>query len=296
MQQSSPRSTDVHAKLRTLLGDHLVTRAMKRGEIRSAELDFDFADVKVPNTAFKRVVRDLEFDVDELAIVTFLLARAHSKPLSLLPAVVTARFQHALLVHNAERGPLAPGDLAGRRIGLRSYPVTTAVWVRAVLADDYGVAPEQVQWVAFEEPHVAEYRDPPNVERAPAGKDLLSMLLEGSLDAAVVGERPSDPRLVPVIADPAAAAQAWHQRTGALQVNHMLVVKDVLAKDRPHAAEEIVRLFAESKRAAGLPAPDTLDMNPVGREANRRNLDVAIDCVYRQGMIARRFEPAELFA
>ena len=284
------------AKLRTLLGDHPVTRALKSGEIRSAELDFDFADVKVPNTAFKRVVRDLEFDVAELAIVTFLLARAHGKPLCLLPAVVSARFQHPFLVHDAVHGPLAPGDLAGRRIGLRSYSVTTAAWMRGVLADDYGVAPEQVDWVAFEEPHVAEYRDPPNVERAPPGKDMISMLLAGALDAAIVGERPSDPRLVPVIPDPTAAAQAWHRRTGALQVNHMLVVTAALTNDRPHAAGEIVRLFAASKRAAGLPAPDTLDMNPVGREANRRNLEIAIDCVYRQGMIPSRFEPEELFA
>jgi 4,5-dihydroxyphthalate decarboxylase len=286
----------VHARLRTLLGDYPVTRALKSGQIRSADLAFDFAEVKVPNTAFKRVVRDLEFDVAELAIVTFLLARAHGKPLSLVPAVVTARFQHPLLVCDAERGPLVPGDLPGRRIGLRSYSVTTAAWVRAVLADDYGVAAERVKWVAFEEPHVAQYRDPPNVERAPPGKDMISMLLEGTLDAAIVGERPSDPRLVPVIPDPAAAAQAWHQRTGALQVNHMLVIKDALTKDRPHAAEGIVRLFADSKRAAGLPAPDTLDMNPVGREANLRNLEVAIDCVYRQGMIPRCFDPEELFA
>jgi len=269
---------------------------MKSGEIRSADLAFDFTEVKVPNTAFKRVVRDLEFDVAELAIVTFLLARAHGKPLSLVPAVVTARFQHPFLVYDAERGPLAPRDLAGRRVGLRSYPVTTAAWVRAILTDDYGVALERVSWVAFEEAHVAEYRDPPNVERAPPGQDMISMLLEGMLDAAIVGEPPSDPRLAPVIPEPAAAAQAWHQRTGALQVNHMLVVKDALVRDLPQAAEELVRLFCAAKRAAGLPAPGTLDMNPVGREPNRRNLEVAIDCVYRQGMIPRRYQPEELFA
>jgi 4,5-dihydroxyphthalate decarboxylase len=269
---------------------------MKSGEIRSADLDFDFAEVKVPNTAFKRVVRDLEFDVAELAIFTFLLARAHGKPLSLLPAVVTARFQHPFLVCDAERGPLLPENLPGRRVGLRSYSVTTAAWVRSVLADDYGVTLERVNWVAFEEPHVAEFRDPPNVEPAPPGKDMISMLRDGTLDAAIVGERPSDARFVPVIPDPAAAAQAWHQRTGALQINHMLVMRDALAKDRSQAAEEIVRLFSESKRAAGLPAPDTLDMNPVGRETNRRNLEVAIDCAYRQGMIPRRFEAEELFA
>ena len=284
------------AKLRTLLGDHSVTRAMKSGEIRSAGLIFDFADVKVPNTAFKRVVRDLEFDVAELAIVTFLVARAHGKPLCLVPAVVTARFQHPFLICDAERGPLAPGDLPGRRVGLRSYSVTTAAWVRSVLADDYGVGLERVNWVTFEEPHVAEYRDPPNVERAPPGKDMISMLREGTLDAAIVGEQPSDSRWVPVIPDPAAAAQAWHQRTGALQVNHMLVIREALAKDRSHPVDEILRLFSESKRAAGLPAPDALDMNPVGLETNHRNLEVAIDCVYRQGMIPRRFQVEELFA
>ena len=286
----------MQAKLRTLLGDYPVARGMKSGAIRSNDMAFDFADVKVPNSAFKRVVRDLEFDVAELAIFTFLLARAHGKPLSLLPAVVTARFQHPFLVRDAERAPFLPEDLPGRRVGLRSYSVTTAAWVRGILSDDYGVALERVKWVTFEEPHVAEYRDPPNVERAPAGKDMISMLREGSLDAAIVGEIPGESRFVPVIPDPAAAAQAWRQRTGAIQVNHMLVIKNALVGERPHAAEEIVRLFEESKRAARLPAPDTLDMNPVGREANRRNLEVAIDCAYRQGMVPRRFEAEELYA
>jgi len=286
----------VQTRLHTLLGDYPITRAFKGGEIDSPVLAFDFAPVRVPNTAFKRVVRDLEFDVAELAIVTFLLARAHGKPLALLPAVVTARFQHPLLVYNAERGPLAPGDLPGRRVGLRSYSVTTAAWVRAILADDHGVPPESVSWVAFEEPHVAEYRDPPNVSRAAAGKEMIAMLLEGELDAAIVGERPNDPRLQTVIPDPAAAGEAWYRRTGALQVNHVLVVKDVLAGTRGGAADEILRLFAESKRAAGLPAPGTLDVNPIGREVNRRNLEAAIDCVFRQGMIPRRFEPEELYA
>jgi 4,5-dihydroxyphthalate decarboxylase len=290
------RSTDVQTRLRTLLGDYPVTRAMKSGEIGSPDMAFDFAEVKVPNTAFKRVVRDLEFDVAELAIVTFLLARAHGKPLALLPAVVSARFQHPLLVYDFDRGPLAPQDLAGRRVGLRSYSVTTAAWVRGILADDYGVPSERVNWVAFEEPHVAEYRDPPNVARAPAGKDMTAMLLAGEIDAAIVGERPSDPRLKTVIADPAAAADAWHRRTGALQVNHVLVVRDAVATTHAGAAGEILRLFAESRRAAGLPAPGTLDMNPIGPEANRRNFEVAIDCVYRQGMIPRRFEPEELYA
>lgn len=272
--------------LRALLGDHAVTRAVKAGAVASPRVRLAFADVAVPHTAFKRVVRDLEFDVAELAIVTFLLARAHGSPLVLLPAVLTARFQHPLLVRDGARGPLGPRDLEGRRVGLRSYSVTTATWIRGILADDHGVDLARVRWVTFEEPHVAEFRDPPGVERAPAGRDLLGMLLGGELDAAIVGEVPQDPRLRPVLPDPAAAAEAWRRRTGAIQVNHVVVVK---ASVPPWAREEVYGLLAASRTAAGSP-----EMAPFGLEANRRNLEVAVDCVFRQGMIPRRFAVEEL--
>src|SRR5256886_14854617 len=138
------------------MGDHAVTQAFKRNTSL-----FDFADVKAPATAFKRVVRDMEFDVAELAIVTFLLAKAHGKPLVLLPAVVLGRFQHPYLVYNRARGHLAPSDLAGRRVGIRSYSVTTVTWLRGVLAEEWGVDLDRITWITFEEPHVAEFRDPP---------------------------------------------------------------------------------------------------------------------------------------
>jgi 4,5-dihydroxyphthalate decarboxylase len=240
--------------------------------------------VKTPHTAFKRVVRDLEFDVAELALMTFLLARAHGKPYRLLPAVLTARFQHPYLVTAASLGPK---ELEGRRVGLRSYSVTTATWVRGILAGDYGVDLGKVKWVTFEEPHVAEFRDPPSAERAPAGKEMLAMLLAGELEAAIVGEVPKDPRLKPVIADPDAAARAWRERHGAIQINHMVTVKDTVSEAE---AARIYDQLLESREAAGSP-----QMNPFGIEENRRNLEVAIDCIHRQGMIPRRFTVEELF-
>ena len=93
--------------MKALLGDYPVTKLFKE------KSSLEFADVKVPNTAFKRVVRELEFDVAELALMTFLLAKAHGKPYRLLPAVVTARFQHSTLAYNPERGKLSPEKLAG---------------------------------------------------------------------------------------------------------------------------------------------------------------------------------------
>jgi 4,5-dihydroxyphthalate decarboxylase len=264
--------------MKAMLGDYPVTKLFKQ------KAGFDFVEVKVANTLFKRVVRELEFDVAELAIMTFLLAKAHGKPLRLLPAVLTARFQHPYLV-TAQK--LTPKDLEGKRVGQRSYSVTTASWVRGILADDYGVDLSKVKWISFEEPHVAEFRDPPNVERAPAGKDITAMLLAGELDAAILGAIPQDERLKPVIVDPDAAAQAWQRKHGAIQINHMVAVKNSVGKDE---ARKIFDLLKQSKEAAGNPA-----MNPFGIEENRRNLEVAIDCLFRQKMLPRRLTVEELF-
>lgn len=281
--------------LRTLLGDYPNTSALRKGEIRSPRLNLDFADVKVPNHAFKRVVRDLEFDVAELAISTYLTAKAHNKPLVLLPVVVRGKFQHESIVCSAAR-PLAPSDLAGRRVGIRSHSVTTVTWVRGILQNDYGVDLDRVKWVTFEDAHVAEVRDPKTFERAPAGKDPLTMLLAGELDAAVMtGASLKDPRVRSLIPEPAAAAQSWYQRYQAVPINHMVTVRESLLKSSPWVAEEIFRLLAESKRAAGLPPANGIDAFPFGVEANRKSLELVINYAAQQQLIPRRYPVDELF-
>lgn len=273
-------------RLKTLLGDYPVTRALRDGRVRSDLVQLDIADVKVPHTAFKRVVRDLEFDVAEIAIVTFLMAKSFGKPLVLLPAVMFGRFQHPYLVSTSG---IRPEDLPGKRIAIRSSSVTTVAWIRGILADDHGVDLSRVRWVTFEDAHVAEYRDPPGTERAAAGKTPLGMLLEGEVDAAVLSDPvPQDPRLRPVIPDPAAAAADWQRRKGALQINHMVAVKKNLKKE---VVDEVYRLLLESKNIG---AKDE-STSPFGLEANRRNLEVAIDYVHRQGLIPKRYTVDELF-
>ncbi len=181
--------------LKSMLGDYKNTLALKRGEVSSPLVDFEFADVKVPNTAFKRLVRNKEFDFSELAIVTYLQAKNFGTPYVLLPATMVGRGQHHTIAYNPEKGALRPQDLNGKRVGVRAYSVTTTTWVRGFLARDYGVDLDSVKWVTFEDPHVAEYKDPPTATRAPAGKEMAKMLLEGELDAAVVGDKLPDPRL-----------------------------------------------------------------------------------------------------
>jgi 4,5-dihydroxyphthalate decarboxylase len=143
---------------------------------------------------------------------------------------------------------------------------------------------------------VAEFRDPPSVERAPAGRDLMTMLLAGELDAAIVGGRSAsvDPRVAHRIPDPIGAAQAWHAKHWAIQVNHMVVVTEALSRSQPRIVEEVYRLLRESKRLAPSVAGEP-DTTPFGVEGNRCNLEVVIDLVYRQRMIPRPFTVDELF-
>lgn len=282
-------------KLQALLGDYPNTAPLKKGEVRSPSVVLDFADVKTAHHAFKRVVRDLEFDVAELAISTYLTAKAHDKPLALLPVVVRGKFQHESIVCSTAR-PLAPSDLPGRRVGIRSHSVTTVTWVRGILQNDYGVDLDRVKWVTFEDAHVAEVRDPKAFERAPAGKDPMTMLLAGELDAAVMtGASLKDPRVRSLIADPAAAAQSWYQRYQAVPINHMVVVKQSLLKSNPRVVEEVFRLLAESKKAAGLPAGAGPDPFPLGVEANRKSLELVINYAAQQQLIPRRYSVDELF-
>ena len=280
--------------LHMLLGTYPSTQALKDGTLRSDLVQLDFADVPRPNNGFKRVVRDLEFDIAELAIITFLMAKAHGKPLVLLPAVLIGRFQHPYIVYNAERGPLSPTELNGKRIGIRSYSVTTATWVRGILQSDFGMDADSVKWITFEEPHVAEFVDPPNVQRAPAGKELFQMLLDGEIDAAIVGDGArTDSRIKTLFPDPATEAQAWRARNNAIQINHMVVAKQSLTQSRPDAVREVFRLLEEGKKMAA--ATGVKSETVFGLEPNRRNLEVAIEYCYRQRLIDRRLSVDELF-
>ncbi|HUI97371.1 MAG TPA: phosphate ABC transporter substrate-binding protein [Xanthobacteraceae bacterium] len=281
--------------LHTMLGNYPITQPLKSGAVRSDLVDFDFADVKVANNLFKSVVRDAKYDVAELAIVTYLQAKAFGKPYVLLPAVLVSRGQHHTIAYTPERGALRPSELNGKRVGIRAYTVTTATWVRGILADDYGVDLSTVEWITFEDPHVAEYRDPSFVKRAGAGKELAQMLLDGEIDAAVVGDKLPDPRLAHLIVEPEKAAHAWAERHGGVPINHMVVVRERLSRERPEVVREVFRKLHESKRAAGLPEAGALDPYRFGVEACRPILETIIDFCADQQLLPRRLTVDELF-
>jgi len=283
------------SKLFTLLGNYPNTLALRKGEVESDLIEFNFADVEVSNTAFKPLVREAKFDVAELAIVTFLQAKTYGKPYALIPATVLGRGQHHTIVYNPQRGELTPADVTGKRVGVRAYTQTTGAWVRGFLADDYGVDTAKVRWITFEDPHLAEYKDPDFVTRAPQGRTLVQMLLDGELDAAIVGDTLPDRRLKPLIPDADAVARKWAETHGGVPINHMMVVRDSIAKSRPDIVQEIYRVLQESRRAVPPPQGGLLDPWRFGVEANRRSLEIVIDHSFRQKLIPRKFSVDELF-
>lgn len=283
-------------KLFTLLGNYPNAAAIRNGQIKSDLIEFDIADIKVSNTAFKPLVREAKFDVAEIAIVTYLQAKAAGKAYTLIPATVVGRGQHHTIAYNPERGALKASELTGKRVGVRAYTQTTGAWVRGFLADDYGVDPLKAQWVTFEDPHVAEYKDPDFVTRAPAGKELAQMLLDGEIDAAIVGDKMPDPRLKPLIPDADVVARKWAETHGGVPINHMMVVRESISTSRPDIVKEVYRMLLESRRAAQPAADnDLLDPWRFGIEANRKSLEIIIDYSFRQKLIPRKFTVDELF-
>jgi 4,5-dihydroxyphthalate decarboxylase len=277
---------EVTMRLRTLLGDHPCTKALKDGSIKSDLVEFDFVDHSPTNRGFKPMVREAAFDVSEMAIVTYLMAKSFDKPMVLLPNVVLARFQHAYALYNAKSGTMTSADLNGKRVGIRSFTTTTGAWLRGILANDYGVDLNSIDWVTFEEAHVTEFRD--TTKRAPAGKQIIQMLLDGELDA-VLGEKSELPGLKPLFADAGKEEKVWFARHGVAPINHMVVVSRELSSTHPETVREVSRLLKASAARAPSASPR------FNADDMRRSLALIIRYSAQQGLIPRAYAVDELF-
>ncbi|GAA3442707.1 hypothetical protein [Planomonospora venezuelensis] len=204
---------------------------------------FEFPQVSPLYPAFARMVRNLEFDVCELALATYLQARGAGVPITLIPAVMVGGTHHRSLTRLPDGPELTPGDLVGKRIGVRSYSQTTGLWVRGILSEEYGIAASDITWVTTEEPHVAQYEEPAWVTRSSAGR-VADLLHRGDVAAAVLGPRAIGGQgegLVPVIPDAEAAARAWVDRHGFVPVNHVVVVRDDVLRAVPDQVRELAQ-------------------------------------------------------
>ncbi|NEK85965.1 ABC transporter substrate-binding protein [Blastococcus saxobsidens] len=231
--------------LRTVTRAQGNNRALLDGSVTPEGATLDFVDVPVLVQGFRRMVRNLEFDVCEMALTTYLVAKAHGVRFTAVPAFLVRGFHHGAITVDTRHGITSPKQLEGRKVGVnRGYTVTTGVWARSVLADEHGVDLDSVTWVLSGDEHVEAYRPPANVVPVDPGRTLDEMLASGDL-AAVVGVEIDSPDARPLL--PEGAAHAALQR-GLWPINHLVVVRDELLEQHPDLGRRVFDAFAESKR------------------------------------------------
>jgi 4,5-dihydroxyphthalate decarboxylase len=262
------------------------------------------------------MVRDLEFDVCEMALTTYLVAKAHGVPFTAVPTFLVRGFHHAA-IHRAEDSDIRhPKDLEGRKVGVsRGYTVTTGVWARAILQEEYGVDLDQVTWVLSGDEHVAQYRPPANVVPMEPGRTLEGMLGTGEL-AAVIGAGIEGPGIVPLIPEPVEAGFRALQQRGLYPINHLVVIRDDVLREHPHAATAVFDAFTEAKqryverlRAGAIENPTATDRMyarvlaatgcdplPYGITPNRKTLDELLHHAARQHILERPPAIEDVFA
>jgi 4,5-dihydroxyphthalate decarboxylase len=290
-------------------------QALKEGSVKPRTFAFDFVEVPVLVDAFRRMVRGLEFDICEMAITTYICAKAHGKAMTAVPVFLVRAFHHGAILVNTRAGIRTPKDLQGKRVGVnRGYTVTTGVWARSILQEEHGVDLGKITWVLSGDEHVEEYRPPPNVVSIEKGKKMAEMLAAGEL-AAAIGIEASSPDVKPLIPDPLEAGLAALRRNGHYPINHTVVVKDELLAEHPDLAADVFGAFAEAKRryierlrAGNIEKPTEVDEVhrrvmeiagdplPYGIASNRRVIDELIRHALTQRIITKPVTADELFA
>ncbi len=290
-------------------------RALKDGTVKPKTFAFDFVEVDPLIDAFRRMVRGLEFDICEMAITTYICARAHGKRMTAVPIFLVRAFHHGAILVNTKAGIRTPKDLEGKRVGVnRGYTVTTGVWARSILQEEHGVDLSKITWVLSGDEHVAEYVPPSNVVPIEKGKKMVDMLVSGELVAAI-GVDSDHPDVKPLIPNALDAGLASLKRSGHYPINHLVVIKDDLIAAHPGLARDVFDAFAQSKRVylerlknGQIEKPTAVDEVhkkvmaitgdplPYGIEPNRRVLEQLVGHAMTQRIITRPFGVEELFA
>jgi 4,5-dihydroxyphthalate decarboxylase len=275
--------------------------------------ELQYVQVDPITAAMRRMVRNLEFDICEMALSTYLCAKRYGKAITAIPVFLKRSFHHGSIVCNVNSGIKSPKDLEGRTVGVnRGYTVTTGLWARGILQSEYGVDLNSITWAATDDEHVAEYQAPANVDYSRRGKNITDLLRSGI--GAAVGDIREDPpdiqRLIPAARE---AGFAYFRKTGVYPINHTLVVKDSLLKEEPQLARALFSAFDKAKKIylAHLEAGQTLsaadetaiatmrvvgDPLSFGVDANRKVIETIVGFAVDQHIIPRALTPEELFA
>jgi 4,5-dihydroxyphthalate decarboxylase len=313
-------------RLKIAVAEYPHTAAVRNGSIPIEGVEAEIVTVEPQIAAFRRMVRQLQFDVCELAPTTYIIARAYGYPFVALPIFVLRRFHHAGLLVRPDAGIKTTKDLEGRKVGVRAYSVTTGVWTRGILIDEFGLDASRVTWVVDDEEHVTQLRLPPNVIHTPVGRSLADMMADGELAAGFHGNagvgRSGSPTAgwkqveadYPDLFPNAAELEAdWFERTGIYPMHGTIVVKDAVLAEHPWVARSLYDAFsrakeewlarlddgtpanASDKKYAGLRKIVGRDPLPYGIAANIKTIEALEATAYKQKLTPKRMSLESLF-
>lgn len=301
-------------------GDNELTRAVANGSVQPEGVDLTVLRLSAPERHW-RMSRYQEYDVAEFSLSTYLVGHSQGLALRALPVFPLRRFRHAYVFINPTAGISSPGDLNGRRVGLRTFENTAGLWMRGILGERYGVDLKSIQWFTEDrESQELDHAPALSVKPLAAGQNLDASLVAGGLDAVI------SPYTLPSLATGSPGVRrlfpnyrqeeiAYYRQTGIFPIMHTIVVQSALLREHPWLAGSLVTAFEVAKQAAyrrlenprilpyawftealaeqrGLMGADpwayTLD-------ANRATLETLIRYAHEQGLIPRAYPPDELF-
>lgn len=291
--------------LKTAIGSYPHFAALRNGEVKPKGANFEFVELQSGIEGYRRMTRGLEFDVNEMTLVNYMLAKEYGRAFTAIPIFPSRRFHHDLLFYNADTGVREPKDIEGRKFAMRSYTVTPATWLRGLLGHEYGVNLDRVTWVINDEEHVTEYKLPQNVEYRPRAN-----LLQAVKDGEIVGAhtsigRPDAPHLHFFFPDAGAVKRDYLRKTGFIWTNHVIVVRDALLAANPWLGPALFEAFKEAKDrclkadpnadVGGVVGVVESDRLPYGLEANRQPLETLIRWCQEQKILSRIVAIEDLF-
>ena len=317
-------------RLKMALATYGHTAAIKNGGIPIEGVTPEFVTVDPQIAAYRRMVRDVEFDVCEIAPSTYMIAREHGAPFKALPIFVTRNFHHSGFVYRPDAGINQPKDLEGKNAGVRAYSVTTGVWGRGILQNEYGIDITKITWWVDDEEHVTTLKLPPFVKHVPQGKSLVSMMASGELQAGFTGPaglgrtgapkegwaagavKPAQTNYTEFFKDSRKIEAEWYKRTGIYPFHGIIVVKDSVLKEHPWVVQSLFKAYTTAKEQYLKNPPSTDKMSdkdklfvelggivgdplPYGIKPNLPSIEALIKYVYQQGMIKRSYDVSEFF-
>lgn len=309
--------------LRSTFTPYSHTRALADGDVSLPDTRLEFILNDPIIHAYREMIRHLSYDVAELAPTTYLMARASGIPVIAIPVFTKRQFHHGAILCRPDSGIRIPSDLTGRKVGVRAYSVTTGVWVRGLLSDDFDLDQEKVEWITDDEEHVPGYTAPPNVTAAPSGTSLVSLLRDGKIDAALTGnagvgrsgppragwvaEKQEEQQAYPLFAAPEPLERDWYRRTGIYPIHAVITLREELVRENPELPTALYQAFTKAKAsadrgtlqrelAASSAIPADEDPVPYGIEPNRRSIEALMRYAVQQHLLDAPLPVEEIFA